>query len=49
MRVTQHPMPGEIVRVDLCEECARKRGLSDTDGFALTKLLLAVEIKKGRG
>ena len=47
VHITQNPMPGDTVRVNLCEKCARKHGLYDSDGFGLADLLLSARIRKG--
>ena len=45
VRVTHDPKPGEVVRVDLCQKCARKHGIDDPTGFSLADLLCAIRNK----
>ena len=47
VHITQDPtpMPGEIVRVHLCERCAKKHGVDDPTGFSLADLLFVLKKK----
>ena len=31
---------GQMKKIDLCEECAQEKGVTDPEGFALADLLL---------
>ena len=46
VHITQDPMPGETLRIDLCSRCAEKQGVDDPTGFGLADLLFAVSKKK---
>jgi protein arginine kinase activator len=39
VHITQHPMRGDMVRINLCQPCARKHGVDDPTGFSLADLL----------
>ncbi len=48
VHITQNSGPGETVRVDLCEQCAREQGVHDRSGLRLANVMLAIG-KKWRG
>ena len=35
----------EIKKIDLCEECAQKKGVTDKEGFSFAEMLTNVELK----
>ena len=40
---------GEMQKVNLCEDCAKEKGVTDPTGFALADALLGMDSDQGKG